>query len=82
MLTADPDDVGLDRQFPAAAVDQHAEEDPPGPAEVGALVEGGAHRPAGVEHVVHDDDGLAVQLAGRLVSPTIGRGPIAWRSSR
>ena len=46
------------------------------------LVERGAHGAAGVEHVVHDDDGLAVEVAGRLVSPTTGRGPTVWRSSR
>src|SRR2546430_4258814 len=33
-----PDDVSLDRQLPAAAVDQDAEQDPPRPAEVGALI--------------------------------------------
>ncbi len=73
----DPDDVRLDRQLPAPAVDQHAEQDPPGPAEVGELIERGAHRPAGVEHVVHDDDGLAVERPGGWSRrpPAAGRSP-------
>ena len=50
-------DVGLDRQLAAAAVDEHAEQDPPRPAEVGALVERGADGAAGIEHVVDDDHG-------------------------
>ncbi len=49
------DDVGLDRQLAAAAVDQHAEQDAARPAEVGELVERGPHGPPGVEHVVDDD---------------------------
>jgi len=57
-----PDDVSLDRQLPAAAVNQDAEQDPPRPAEVGALIQRGAHRAAGVEHVVHDHDRAAVEV--------------------
>ena len=57
-----PDDVGLDRQLAAAAVDQDAEQDPARTPEVGELVERGPHGAAGVEHIVHDDDGLAVEV--------------------
>ncbi len=55
-------DVGLDRELAAAAIDQHAEQDAARAAEVGALVERRAHGAAGVEHVVHDHDGLAVEI--------------------
>ena len=59
-------------KFPPAAVDEHAEEDPLGAAEVGELVEGGADGPAGVEDVVHDDDGAAVERAGQVRLPDHG----------
>src|SRR5690606_37206966 len=54
--------VGLDGKLAPPAVDEHAEEDAAGTAEVGALVERGANCAAGVEHVVHDDDGAPVQI--------------------
>ena len=60
--TVVPDDVGLDRQLAAAAVDEHAEQDAARPAEVGALVERGADGAAGVEHVVDDHHGAAVEV--------------------
>ena len=41
---------------------EHREGDAPRPAEVGELVERGANRPARVEHVVDDDDVLAVDV--------------------
>src|SRR2546425_589084 len=56
-------DVGLDRQLAAAAVHEHAQRDALGAPEVGELVERGADGAAGVEHVVHDDDVLAREVA-------------------
>ena len=53
---------GLDRQLAAAAVDQHGELDARGPAEVEQLVDRGAHAAAGVEHVVDEHDGRAVDV--------------------
>ena len=79
----EPDDVGLDRQLPSAPIDQHREQDPPRPAEVGQLVERGAHGPAGVEHVVHDDDGLALEIVGKTGLADAGAaGRWSERSSR
>src|SRR4051794_11912413 len=46
-----PHDVRLNRELAAAAVDEHAEEDPARATEVGAFVEGGSHGAAGVQHV-------------------------------
>jgi hypothetical protein len=63
-LDAAPDHVGVDRQLAPAAVDEHRERDPRRPAEVRELVEGGAHRAAGVEHVVDDHHARAVDAAG------------------
>ena len=54
------DVVGADRQLAVAAVDQHGELHGAGPAEVAERVEGGADRAAGEEHVVDEDDDLAV----------------------
>jgi hypothetical protein len=54
------DEVGGDRQLAVAAVDQHGEPDRARPAVVHQRVERGAHRPAGVEHVVDQADGLVV----------------------
>src|SRR5688572_4078926 len=59
---AGPDDVRLDRQLPSPAVDQHTEQDPPRPAKVGELIERRADCSAGIEHVVHDNDGLTVDI--------------------
>ena len=52
-------------QLAVAAVDQHGEAYGAGPAEVGERVERGADRAAGEEHVVDEDDDLAVDPAGR-----------------
>src|SRR3954451_8039752 len=54
--------IGLDRELAASAVDQHAEQNPFGSAEVGALIECRPHRPAGVEHVVYYHHGAAVEV--------------------
>src|SRR5215210_3021603 len=47
------DDVRLDRQLTAAAVDQHAQQDAPGAAEIGALVECRSHCAARIQHVIY-----------------------------
>src|SRR5690606_34410267 len=56
------DHVCGDRQFPAAAVHQHGQQDPAGSAEVGDLVECRAHGPPGVQHVVDDHHAGAIDL--------------------
>ena len=58
----EPGDVGGDRQFATAAIDQHREEDPARPAEVGDFVECGAHGAAGKEHVVDDHHGGPLEV--------------------
>ena len=63
------DDVRLDRQLASAAVDQHGQRDARRPAEVGELVERGADRASGVEHVVDDHDVLAVDVDRDLRLP-------------
>ena len=50
------DVVRLDRQLAMAAVDEHDQLDGARPAEVDERVERGANRPAGVEHVVDQQD--------------------------
>jgi hypothetical protein len=50
----------LDRELTAPAIDQDAQEDSAGPTEVGELVHCCTHRTAGIEHVVHYDNGLTV----------------------
>src|SRR4051812_1991754 len=55
-----PYHVGLNRELAASAVDQHAEQNPFGPAEVGALIQRRPYRPAGVEHVVYDHHSAAI----------------------
>ena len=50
----------FDRQFAMAAVDQHQQLHPRRPAVIEQRVERGANGPAGVEHVVHQDDVLAL----------------------
>src|SRR5215217_1200240 len=57
-----PYDICLDRELAAAAVDQHTEQNPFGPAEVRTLIQRRSHGPAGVEHVVHDHHGASVQI--------------------
>ena len=46
------------------------------------LVERGADRAAGVEHVVHDHDGAAVEVRAAGSRRRPGAGPTVWRSSR
>ena len=50
------DVVGLDRQLAVAAVHEHDQLDRARPAEVDQRVQRGADRPAGVQHVVHQQD--------------------------
>ena len=45
-----------------AAVDEHGELDHAGTTEVHDRIEGGADRPAGEQHVVHENDTLAVDV--------------------
>jgi dihydroorotate dehydrogenase (NAD+) catalytic subunit len=52
--------LGLDGHFTVAAVDEDAERDALGPAEVEETVHGGANSAAGVKHVVHEDQVHAV----------------------
>ena len=52
-------------QLAVAAVDEHGEPHVAGPAEVVERVERGADGAAGEEHVVDEDDDLAVDAAGR-----------------
>ena len=58
--------VGPDGQLAMPAVDQHGQADPRRPAEVADRVQGGPDRPAGVEHVVDQDDLGAVDGEGDL----------------
>ena len=59
------DVVGADRELAVPAVDEYGEPHRRGPAEVVHRVEGGADRASGEEHVVDEDDDLAVDAAGR-----------------
>ena len=59
------DVVGADGQLAVTAVDQHREAHGGGPAEVGERVEGRPDGAPGEEHVVDEDDDLAVDAAGR-----------------
>src|SRR5881397_3318577 len=52
--------VRTDGKLAVAAVDEHRELDRLGPAEVDERIHGGAHGPAGEEHVVHKEDAAAV----------------------
>ena len=56
------DVVGADRQLAVAAVGEHRELDPLRAAVVEQRVDRGAHRAAGEEHVVDQDDGAAVEV--------------------
>ena len=60
------DVVGLDRQLAVAAVDQHDELNRLRPAELDQRVERRANRPAGVEHVVDQQDPLVVDRERNL----------------
>ena len=53
--------VGADGQLAVAAIGEHGELDALGPAVVEQRVDRGAHRAAGVEHVVHEHDGAALE---------------------
>ncbi len=55
------DVVGADRQLAVAAVDEHGELDALGPAVVEERLDRGADRAAGVEDVVDEHDGPAVE---------------------
>ena len=57
------DVVGAQRQFAVAAVDEHRQLHGAGPADVAQRVQGRAHRAAGVEHVVDEDDQRVVDAA-------------------
>ena len=59
------DEVGPDRQLAVAAVDQDREPDRARPADVVERVERGPDGAAAEEHVVDEDDDLAVDAAGR-----------------
>src|SRR5262249_37890587 len=55
------DDVGVNGQFAATAIDENGERNARGPAEVAELIERCADRSARVEHVVDDHDVLALE---------------------
>src|SRR6266508_5282987 len=59
---ATADDIRLNRKLASAPVDQDAEEDTARPAEVGAFIECGSHRAAGIEDIVHDDHRAVVEV--------------------
>src|SRR5205823_62388 len=78
------DVVGTDRQLAVAAVDEHRELDAVGPPVVEERLDRGANRAAGVEDVVDEDDGLALErevegrraddrlrMAGRVAAPDL-----------
>jgi hypothetical protein len=54
------DVVSADRQFTLSAIDQHRELNRIGPAEISQGGERGAHRAAGIEDVVNQDDASAI----------------------
>ncbi len=78
LLEVDPDEllarrrdvladvVGADRQLAMAAIDEHRQADRLRPAEVDERVHRGADRPAGVQHVVDEDDRPAVDARRQL----------------
>ena len=78
------DEVGADRQLAVPAVDQHGQLHGARPAEVAQRVERGAHRPAGEEDVVDEDDEPVVDAAvGQHASaPARGRRAAAGRRGR
>ena len=65
-----------------AAVDEHRQLDDAGPAEVAQRVQGRAHRAAGVEDVVDQDDQGAVDAAVGDRGVLQGPGGLVLRSSR
>ena len=74
--------VGADGQLPVAAVDQHGQPHDARAAEVDDGVQGGADGAAGVEDVVDQHHGLAVDAGARQLGGDGGR--VGWceRSSR
>ena len=73
------DVVRLDRQLAVSAIDQHDELNRLRPAEVDQRVERGANRPAGIEHVVHEQIMRSSIENGISVLRTSGCGPTACR---
>ena len=75
------DVVGADRQLAVAAVDQDGQLDRARPAEVAERVERGADGAAGEQHVVDEDDDLAVDpaAAGCRCARARGRAAAAGR---
>src|SRR4051812_15923959 len=67
-------EIRLNGQLAMAAVDEHGELDRLGTAEVDQLVEGGAHRAAGVEHVVAEHDDAVVERARQVGALHLGLG--------
>jgi hypothetical protein len=65
-------EVGGDRKFAPAAVDQHDQRDPRRAAEVEEFVERGAHGAAGEEDIVDQDDGAPVEREGDVGRPDDG----------
>src|SRR5690606_524741 len=65
--------AGLDRQLAPAAVDQHRELHAARAAVVEELVQGGAHRAAGIEDVVHQEQVGAAHVEGQLGVARLGR---------
>ena len=61
-----PDEAGLDGQLAMAAVDQHQQLHARRAAVIEQRVERRADGAAGVEHVVHQDDVLALHREGDL----------------
>ena len=67
------DEIGGDRQFALAAIDQRRQHDPGRPAVVEQFVDGGARGAAGVQHVVDQQDGGAVDVERDLGRLDLGR---------
>ena len=65
-----------------AAVNQHAEANALGAAQIEQTVHGGANGAAGVEHVVHDYQVAIVHVKLISFECTTGCGPTVERSSR
>src|SRR5437867_3573062 len=59
-----PDDVRRDGELPSPTVYHHGQCYSSWPTKVRKLVERGADGAAGIEHVVHDDDVLSVDVDG------------------
>jgi len=61
-----PDDIRVDRELATAAIDEHRERYVRRAAEVGQLVECGAHGAPRVQHVVDDHHSLPVEIPGKI----------------